>query len=119
MTRLKLVDVINQGIRELPRSEIDTNWPKRPAGSKYLDHSYGVFSQQSQEIDSQDAPVNHINEFKASHEADSLVTPETATGIQLTPSEIEVLDLNDPGRIHNRQLFTRTDNGWANRQLMP
>lgn len=110
---------ITGNVIELDRSHIETNWPKRPSGSKYLDHAYSGFGNQSSPIDSYDSLKYHIAGFKDSHDADSLTTPVSATGIRLVPEEIEVLDLNDPSRIHNRQLFTLHDGEWTVEQLMP
>ena len=106
-------------VLELNRSEIEANWPKRPTGSKYLDHAYGTFQNQSGEIESHEALVSHINQFKVNNPADDLTTPETATGIRLVPSQMEILDLNDAGRIHHRQLFVLEEDSWRKAQLMP
>ena len=106
-------------IEELDRTSIASNWPRRPAGSKYLDYAYSLYKRQSGQIESHAALKQHITTLKKRQPEESLTTPETATGIALVPDEIEVLDLNDPDRIHDRKLFFRDKNSWNVTQLMP
>ena len=106
-------------IEELDRTSIASNWPRRPAGSKYLDYAYSLYKRQSGQIESHAALKQHITTLKKRQPEKSLTTPETATGIALVPDEIEVLDLNDPDRIHDRKLFFRDKNSWNVTQLMP
>lgn len=106
-------------VEELDRSSIESNWPRRPAGSKYLDHAYSKFQEQSKPIESHRALAQHIKTLKDTVPEESLTVPETATGLALRPTEIELLDLNDPNRIHDRKLFRREENNWIVTQLMP
>lgn len=110
---------IHGRIRVLGQESIDKNWPRRPAGSKYLDHAYTTFSAQSTEIASRDALVAHIDDHKMRQPEDELEIPETAAGIQLSPASIEILDLNAQDRIHDRRRYNITDQGWQEIQLMP
>ena len=106
-------------IEELDRTSIASNWPRRPASSKYLDYAYSLYKRQSGQIESHAALKQHITTLKKRQPEESLTTPEAATGIALVPDEIEVLDLNDPDRIHDRKLFFRDKNSWNVTQLMP
>ncbi len=106
-------------LEELEDKVISANWMRRPADSKYLDSAYTRFERQSMPIESHASLVKHIQNFKQKNSEESLTTPETAAGLTLIPTEIEILDLNDPGRIHDRRLFTRNQDGWTVTQLMP
>lgn len=106
-------------IEEMDRSAIEKNWPRRPAGSKYLDYAYTTFAPQSTEIESHDALVKHVETFRAGNTEDSLTTPDIATGIMLKPLSIESLDLNSPERIHDRRRYTLENGHWKEAQLMP
>ena len=106
-------------IEELDRESIENNWPRRPTGSKYLDHAYSHFQRQSSSIESHATLARYIQDFKQDNPEKSLTTPATATGLKLIPGEIEMLDLNDPNRIHDRRLFRRDHDNWVATQLMP
>ena len=106
-------------IEELDRESIETNWPRRPTGSKYLDYAYQNFRQQSRPIESHTALTQHIQDFKQENPEESLTIPETATGLRLAPKEIEMLDLNDPNQIHDRRLFLKDHDKWIASQIMP
>ena len=106
-------------IEELDRESIENNWPRRPTGSKYLDHAYSHLQRQSRPIESHALLAQQIQDFKQANPEESLTTPETATGLKLNPEEIEMLDLNDPNRIHDRRLFRRDQYNWIATQLMP
>lgn len=110
---------VSGAIEELARAEIEHNWPRRPSGSKYLDHAYEAFARQSSAIDSRDSLVEHINRQKETVAEDGMATPPGATGITLRPASIECLDLNALNRIHDRRLFTKTGSGWQEQALMP
>jgi len=106
-------------IEELDRASIQTNWPRRPAGSKYLDHAYQNFQQQSKPIESKAALAQHIQDLKQEKPEQSLTIPETATALRLNPEEIEMLDLNDPNQIHDRRVFSKDHDKWIASQIMP
>jgi len=110
---------IHGSIQALGQDAIDNNWPRRPAGSKYLDHAYTGFSAQSTEISSREALVAHIEAHRTRQAEDELSIPETAAGICLIPASIERLDLNAHDRIHDRRRYTRDGQHWHETQLMP
>ncbi len=106
-------------IKELGREDIENNWPRRPAGSKYLDHAYEDFARQSSVIESRDALTAYIGESKAHLNEEEMTTPTHATGVRLVPASIECLDLNNQDRIHDRRLFTLEAGSWQEQVLMP
>lgn len=106
-------------ISPLPRSAIEKNWPRRPAGSKFLDLSYGEFADQSSPIEDRRQLQDHVAHLRDTLDESTLSTPETATGVILAPESIESLDLNRADRLHERKLYERTDGGWIESQLMP
>jgi pyridoxamine 5'-phosphate oxidase len=106
-------------VQALSQDAIDRNWPRRPAGSKYLDHAYTSFSPQSTEIESREALVAHIEAHRARQPEEELSIPATAAGIRLVPTSLEMLDLNAHDRIHDRRRFTLDGQQWHAAQLMP
>jgi len=110
---------VNGILEELEYESLNTNWAKRPIGSKYLDHAYTHFERQSMPIDSHASLIHHIHDFKQKNSEESLDTPKTAAVLSLIPNEIEMLDLNDPDRLHDRRLFKKYHDDWITSQLMP
>ena len=106
-------------IEELDRSEIAENWPRRPAGSKYLDFAYTSFAPQSSVIDSREALTEHLQAQMQAVSEDSMTVPDAATGVLLRVRSLECLDLNNRNRIHDRRLFTRDGDTWTEQTLMP
>ena len=106
-------------IEELDRESIETNWPKRPTGSKYLDHAYQNFQQQSRPIESKAALAQYIQDLKQEKPEETLAIPETATVLRLNPEQIQILDLNDPNQIHDRRVFVKDHDNWIASQIMP
>jgi pyridoxine/pyridoxamine 5'-phosphate oxidase len=110
---------INGTIEELPSSFIEHNWERRPIDSKYLDYAYQSLGGQSSEIDSREQLSEHIIELKATHPKNTLTKPKAATSIMLRPKVIEKLDLNASNRLHDRQRFSRVNDQWHARPLIP
>lgn len=106
-------------IEQLDRSVIEKNWPRRPAGSKYLDHSYGTLADQSSVLANRQSLIDHVTRLRESRPEDSLTTPTSATGVILIPDIIECLDLNRADRIHERKQYTRQLDSWMTEHLMP
>lgn len=106
-------------LHELERTTIETNWRRRPAGSKYLDHAYESLGSQSSPIDSRNTIVAHVEAHRAREPEEQLSAPESATGIILRPAVIECLDLNNQDRIHDRQRHELIDGIWQTTQLIP
>lgn len=106
-------------IEEFDPSIMAENWPRRPAGSKYLDHAYQDFAPQSSVVESQQALTDHLQaQMQAVSEA-SLTAPDAAIGVLLRVLQLERLDLNNRNRIHDRRLFKRNGDNWVENVLMP
>ena len=110
---------INGLIEELTLSVIEQNWHRRPVESKYMDYAYQSLGPQSSKVNSRGDLVEHIEGLKEAHSEKEMVTPESAAGIVLRPEVIEMLDLNSPNRIHDRQHFSLINGKWQSTQLIP
>ena len=110
---------INGLIEELTLSVIEQNWHRRPVESKYMDYAYQSLGPQSSKVNSRGDLVEHIEGLKEAHSEKEMVTPESAAGIVLRPEVIEILALNSPNRIHDRQHFSLINGKWQSTQLIP
>ena len=110
---------INGLIEELTLSVIEQNWHRRPVESKYMDYAYQSLGPQSSKVNSRGDLVEHIEGLKEAHPEKEMVTPESAAGIVLRPEVIEILGLNSPNCIHDRQHFSRINGKWQSTQLIP
>ena len=110
---------INGLIEELALSVIEQNWHRRPVESKYMDYAYQSLGPQSSKVNSRGDLVEHIEGLKEAHPEKEMVTPESAAGIVLRPEVIEILALNSPNRIHDRQHFSLINGKWQSTQLIP
>ena len=110
---------INGLIEELTFSVIEQNWHRRPVESKYMDYAYQSLGPQSSKVNSRGDLVEHIEGLKEAHPEKEMVTPESAAGIVLRPEVIEMLDLDSPNRIHDRQHFSLINGKWQSIQLIP
>jgi pyridoxamine 5'-phosphate oxidase len=110
---------LNGNIEDVDRDTIDSNWQRRPLGSKYLDHVYETLGPQSSFVASRADLMNSVIALRDSTDADSLTTPPSATGVEMHCTSIEVLDLNNQDRVHDRQLFTLEGDSWSSRVMIP
>ena len=110
---------ISGELREIERSVIEENWHRRPAGSKYMDHTYETLGPQSSVIPSRETLVQFISDLKQKHPEENLEVPTNATGIILEAHQVECLDLNNQDRIHDRRLYTWRDGEWIEEILIP
>ena len=111
----RIAGELREGAAEL----VSASWHKRPAAGKYLDHAYTTMAPQGGVIRSLAALTGCIERLRAATPVEGLAAPATATAVILAPETIERLALDRPDRIHDRRLFTRTENGWREEQLMP
>ncbi len=110
---------ISGKIEELPREVIATNWHRRPAGSKYLDHAYEKLAPQSSVIESRSTLTDFVATLRQQHEEEDMQVPAMATGIILHADRVESLDLNSQDRLHDRRLYTLADGHWQESLLIP
>lgn len=106
-------------IEELDRSVIESNWHRRPAGSKYLDYSYEQMAPQSSTLESRDQLVSFVRGLKETLDEEDMTAPVQAAGILLRALVVECLDLNSPDRLHDRNRFMLKDGSWQQTALMP
>jgi pyridoxine/pyridoxamine 5'-phosphate oxidase len=50
---------------------------------------------------------------------DTIPVADTLRGVYLYPTEIDVWHGSAEDRLHDRRLFTRTENGWSFTTLVP
>ncbi|MCZ6503881.1 MAG: pyridoxamine 5'-phosphate oxidase family protein [Gammaproteobacteria bacterium] len=110
---------ISGSIQELEAGIVKSNWLRRPTGSKYLDYVYEELGNQSSIIDSRDILTDKINQLKKDLDAQSMQSPPMVAGIELIADRIDVLDLNNQDRIHDRRLYTYDGGTWTSRVLIP
>ncbi len=110
-----------QGSHELLSDEvIETNWLRRPGGSKYLDYLYEHVADQSTNIESRAKLVATIADLKTTYPVDDMSAPTNAIGIELIITDIERLDLSREDRIHDRRRFSLGGDGkWTEQILVP
>ena len=105
-------------IEEMDNATIQENWQRRPLGSKYLDHIYDQLGPQSSFIPDRKTLTHKITELKSTS-ADDLKAPPSATGVFMRYRTIDMLDLNQEDRIHDRSLFTFDGNSWQSQVKIP
>ena len=110
---------ISGSLRELDPGVVKSNWQHRPDSSKYLDYVYEELGNQSSIIDSRDTLTDKVNQLKEDLDTMSMQAPPMAAGIELIADRIDVLDLNNQDRIHDRRLYTYDGDAWSSRVLIP
>ncbi len=106
-------------LQELDLEIVKSNWLHRPTGSKYLDYVYEELGNQSSIIDSRDILTDKINQLKKDLDAMSMQAPPMVAGVELIADRIDVLDLNNQDRIHDRRLYTYDGDTWTSQVLIP
>ena len=114
---------INGQSRMLDRDEVKDQWQAKPAGAKYMDFLYQE-RPQSREIESRETLVEKIEEIKQNKldsdlEVNSLEAPKEVSGVELSANKIELLDLNNQDRIHDRRCFQLKNKIWQTQVLVP
>jgi pyridoxamine 5'-phosphate oxidase len=104
---------------KLKPDEVKTNWFRRPQGSKRLDYVYKEFAAQSSEIESREVLTGEIARIKDTYKPDDMTPPDSATGIELIATRIEMLDLNREDRIHDRRVFNFNGETWDQTFIIP
>jgi len=96
----------------LPDAESDSLWAARPIGT----HPMSVASQQSAPLLDEDALRAQAEELGRAGSA--LPRPASWLGYLLEPASVEFWQ-SDPGRLHQRLRYERTDPGWRTNRLQP
>lgn len=96
---------------------VRSGWNLRPEIPKVMDWLYETRVPQSTALDSREALLKL---YKDVHDTlpDDLVAPAGATGYRIEPSRIERLQLSGD-RVHERDLYEASSEGWSHRVLVP
>ena len=98
----------------VPDSEADAYYASRPRGSRI-----GAWaSEQSQPVASRDVLEARVADLMAKFGADSIPRPPHWSGFRVVPDRIEFWT-DRPDRLHDRQVFVRTADGWSEQRLQP
>jgi pyridoxamine 5'-phosphate oxidase len=105
---------------EIPRALLRSNWQLRPEGSRYLDHYYEEKAPQSSVIESRQELISQIEALKQKYPSvEELPVPPSANGLDLVITSIDMLDISNIDRLHDRRRFTLAEHGWLEQVLVP
>ncbi len=104
-----------EGVVELvDNAEADAYWQSRPRGSQL-----GAWaSAQSEPLSSQQVLVDEYARLEKKYQDRSIPRPPFWSGFRVTPDRIEFWRGRED-RLHERELFTRTDGRWEKTLLYP
>lgn len=95
-------------------AEADAYYASRPRGSRI-----GAWaSEQSQPVDSRDVLEARVRDLTAKYGDGEIPRPPHWSGFRVVPDRIEFWT-DRPDRLHDRQLFVRTPDGWSEQRLQP
>lgn len=104
---------------EGPVEIIDPAESDRYFGGRPRDSQLGAWaSDQSNEMDSRDLLVTRYAEVEAKFEGRPVPRPPFWGGFRIRPERVEFWS-GRPGRLHERELYTRTNDGWTTGYLFP
>ncbi len=105
---------VEGNVEQASAEEADAYWASRPRPSRIS----GSVSRQSQEIGSHADLVAAVNRFRDTVKGKDIPRPSYWIGFRLVPDEIEFWTRRNY-RLHERELFVRTKNGWKRTILQP
>ena len=98
----------------LPREAVDAYFAVRPRGSQL-----GAWaSHQSRVVDGRDELAREYADVEARYADGDVPTPEEWGGYLVRPEAVEFWQ-GRPGRMHDRLVYRRTDDGWRTERLAP
>jgi pyridoxamine 5'-phosphate oxidase len=107
-------------LEPMPAERLQQYWNRKGHGSRLLEHYYETFHAQSQPIPSRAYLLEGIAELKQRYpDKDTVPVADTLRGVYLYPTEIDAWHGSPEDRLHDRRLFTRTENGWSFTTLTP
>ncbi len=95
-------------------SEADAYWAVRPRGSQLA----AAVSEQSAVLKSRTDLLRAYRKLEQSHHGSEVPRPAHWSGFRIRPRQIEFWTREEP-RLHRRELFVRTKDGWEKRLLQP
>ena len=95
-------------------AEADAYWLERPPASRLA----SAASDQSRTVASRAALMARYRELEAAFPDGDVERPEHWSGYRIVPKRIEFWARAEP-RLHKRELFTRTRDGWKKTLLQP
>jgi pyridoxamine 5'-phosphate oxidase len=101
-------------VKQVSDAEADAYWAERPRDSQLA----SLASRQSKTVADRAALVAELKRLVSKYKGTNVPRPARWTGYQLVPDRIEFWTRREP-RLHHRELFTRTRQGWRVAILQP
>ncbi len=101
-------------VLEVPAEDADAYWLERPAESRLA----AVASDQSRPIETRAELLEKFRELEKDFPEGDIPRPRRWTGLRLVPDTIEFWTRAEP-RLHRREMFSRSKEGWKSKILQP
>ncbi len=105
---------VEGGVARVSAQDSDVYFASRPQESQLA----AIASDQSARLDQRATLEKRYSELQAEHGTLPVPRPEHWGGFRLTPQRIEFWQTRDH-RLHDRELYTMTANGWSTTLLYP
>ena len=103
----------------MPDADLEVHWKRKPYEAKLLDHFYSRYQAQSSSLDARASLNKGIEDLKLMYpNSDKVPFINDALGLVITADYLEVWQGLDNG-IHDRQLYTLSNNAWQKEVLVP